>query len=197
MCHARTRTHHAKAAPLTPPHTCARCGAPPSAPSHARSYTWLQHTNSDVPHYPSGNFSFIKGALHSIDRPYGAVIDFLHHRIGSTHVAHHVEAKIPHYHAREATEAMKAAFPEVYLYDPTPVPLALWVSGAAAACERVCVVAACCAGMCVCGCALEAHVEVDRFKNLCFCGKYTCVYVSKSRIILCLDQECRELFAQL
>ncbi|KAG5176173.1 fatty acid desaturase [Tribonema minus] len=89
-------------------------------------YTWLQHTNSDVPHFASDNFSFIKGAMHSIDRPYGRVIDFLHHRIGSTHVAHHIESKIPHYRAKEATEALRAAFPEHYLYDPTPVPVALW-----------------------------------------------------------------------
>lgn len=52
--------------------------------------TWLQHTDVDVPHFDSENWSFIKGALHTIDRPYGKVLDFLHHRIGSTHVAHHV-----------------------------------------------------------------------------------------------------------
>jgi len=33
---------------------------------------------------------YTKGAFLTIDRPYGAVFDFLHHRIGSTHVAHHV-----------------------------------------------------------------------------------------------------------
>mmetsp|Transcript_5518 Transcript_5518/g.8330 ORF Transcript_5518/g.8330 Transcript_5518/m.8330 type:complete len:442 (+) Transcript_5518:81-1406(+) len=89
-------------------------------------YTWLQHTNSDVPHFDSDNFSFVKGAFHSIDRPYGKVIDFLHHRIGSTHVAHHLDSSIPHYNAIKATDALKSKFPEHYLYDPTPVPLALW-----------------------------------------------------------------------
>lgn len=52
--------------------------------------TWLQHTEVDVPHFEAGNWNFIKGALHTVDRPYGKVLDFLHHRIGSTHVAHHV-----------------------------------------------------------------------------------------------------------
>lgn len=52
--------------------------------------TWLQHTEVDVPHFDAANWSFIKGALHTVDRPYGKVLDFLHHRIGSTHVAHHV-----------------------------------------------------------------------------------------------------------
>jgi fatty acid desaturase len=89
-------------------------------------YTWLQHTDTDVPHFGGRDWSFVKGAFHSIDRPYGAVLDFLHHRIGSTHVAHHLEAKIPHYHALEATNVLKEKFPEHYLYDPTPLPAALW-----------------------------------------------------------------------
>ena len=57
---------------------------------------------------------------------YGAVLDFLHHRIGSTHAAHHLCSRIPHYHAVEATEAIKNAFPAHYLYDPTNVWRALW-----------------------------------------------------------------------
>ena len=53
-------------------------------------------------------------------------IDFLHHKIGSTHVAHHFDSTIPHYKAQAATDAIKANFPEIYLYDPTPIPEALW-----------------------------------------------------------------------
>ena len=56
--------------------------------------TWLQHTEVDVPHFDAANWSFIKGALHTVDRPYGRVLDFLHHRIGSTHVAHHVITRV-------------------------------------------------------------------------------------------------------
>jgi fatty acid desaturase len=89
-------------------------------------YTWLQHTDVDVPHYEGSDWTFVKGAFLTIDRPYGALFDFLHHRIGSTHVAHHVESSIPHYHALEATHALKAAFPSLYLYDPTPVWKALF-----------------------------------------------------------------------
>jgi fatty acid desaturase len=89
-------------------------------------YTWLQHTDVDIPHMSKEDFSFVKGAFHSVDRPYGPIFDFLHHRIGSTHVAHHLESALPHYHAKEATEALKAAFPQHYLYDPTPVHAALW-----------------------------------------------------------------------
>ncbi|MCA9122136.1 MAG: fatty acid desaturase [Planctomycetales bacterium] len=89
-------------------------------------YTWLQHTDVDVPHFEDEEWSWVLGAFMTIDRPYGPVLDFLHHRIGSTHVAHHVDARIPHYNAKRATEALKTAFPELYLYDPTPIPKALW-----------------------------------------------------------------------
>jgi len=92
-------------------------------------YTWLQHTDVDVPHFGGDDWSQVKGALSTIDRPYGAVLDFLHHRIGSTHVAHHVNHTIPHYHALEATQALKAAFPQFYLYDPTPIAAATWRVG--------------------------------------------------------------------
>lgn len=88
-------------------------------------YTWLQHTDDDIPHYDE-DWSFVRGAFCSVDRPYGPIVDFLHHRIGTTHVAHHVDAKIPHYNARKATEALKAAFPDLYRYNPTPVRRALW-----------------------------------------------------------------------
>lgn len=88
-------------------------------------YTWLQHTDVDVPHFDKANWTWAKGAFHTIDRPYGKVLDFIHHRIGSTHVAHHVCAAIPHYKAVKATEALKEKFPDLYLYDPTPIGKAL------------------------------------------------------------------------
>jgi fatty acid desaturase len=94
-------------------------------------YTWLQHTDTDVPHFTDDDHSYVKGALHTIDRPYDKLdpfgaIDFLHHKIGSTHVAHHFDSSIPHYKAQVATDAIKDNFPELYLYDPTPIPQALW-----------------------------------------------------------------------
>ena len=94
-------------------------------------YTWLQHTDVDVPHFSDEDHSFVKGALHTIDRPYDKMdpwgaIDFLHHKIGSTHVAHHFDSSIPHYKAQAATDAIKENFPELYLYEDTPIFQALW-----------------------------------------------------------------------
>jgi len=94
-------------------------------------YTWLQHTDVDVPHFTDDDHNFVKGAFHTIDRPYDkldpwGLIDFLHHKIGSTHVAHHFDFTIPHYKAQAATDAIIENFPEIYLYDDTPIPEALW-----------------------------------------------------------------------
>ena len=81
-------------------------------------YTWLQHTDTDVPHFTDDDHNFVKGAMHTIDRPYDKLdpfgaIDFLHHKIGSTHVAHHYDSSIPHYKAQAATDAIKENFSEV------------------------------------------------------------------------------------
>jgi len=89
-------------------------------------YTWLQHTDVDVPHFDDEEWTWIKGAFMSVDRPYGGVLDFMHHHIGSTHVAHHIDARIPHYHAVKATRALQENFPDLYRHDPTPIPKALW-----------------------------------------------------------------------
>ena len=90
------------------------------------TYTWLHHTSADTPHYEDEEWSYVRGAFCSIDRPYGRFLDLAHHHIGSTHAAHHLFARIPHYRAVAATEALRVTYPELYRFDPTPVPVALW-----------------------------------------------------------------------
>ena len=87
-------------------------------------YTFLHHTHSDVPHFASSEWSFLRGALSTVDRDYG-IFDHLHHRIGSTHVAHHLFKCIPHYHAEEATRHLRVALGEHYRRDDTPIVKAL------------------------------------------------------------------------
>ena len=89
-------------------------------------YTWLHHTDSDVPHLSNTEFTFMRGAFLSIDRPYGKILNFLHHNIGSSHVVHHVCPTIPHYHAKKATVLIKKAFKKAYLFNPDPIHKAIW-----------------------------------------------------------------------
>ncbi|THV05284.1 delta 12-fatty acid desaturase [Dendrothele bispora CBS 962.96] len=77
--------------------------------------TFLQHTDPLLPHYRAPEFTFPRGALATLDRSLlgdlgsfmgwiGAVAT---HGISETHILHHVSSKIPHYHAWEASAALK------------------------------------------------------------------------------------------
>ena len=88
-------------------------------------YTWLQHTDPSVPQYGPEEWTWVKGALTTIDRPYG-IFDFFHHKIGSTHVVHHFFHEMPFYNADVATAAVKEYLGPLYNYDPTPWYLACW-----------------------------------------------------------------------
>ena len=90
------------------------------------AYTWLQHTDTNIPHFSDSSWTWAKGALQTVDRPYGPLLNLLHHGIGSTHVLHHVNSRIPHYNAWHATSLLKQRFPELVRYDPTPIHRALW-----------------------------------------------------------------------
>lgn len=89
-------------------------------------YTWLQHTDLDIPHFTSGDWTWAKGAMQTVDRPYGPLLNCLHHGIGATHVCHHVNPRIPHYNAWRGTAILRQRFPLLVRYDPTPIPQALW-----------------------------------------------------------------------
>jgi len=107
-------------------------------------YTWLQHTHERMPHFGDSEWSWVKGALSTIDRPYadvyffgifrgggvlsqaasachpfggGGFHDWMHHRIGSTHVFHHLFSHAPCYHAVEATAHLKAFLAPKGLYN--------------------------------------------------------------------------------
>lgn len=88
-------------------------------------YTYLHHTAQNVPHYEDNEWTFIRGALATIDRPYG-VFDFFHHSIGSSHVVHHFFSRMPHYNAAEATQYLQKVVGGCYRYDPTNVFVAFW-----------------------------------------------------------------------
>ena len=77
--------------------------------------TFLQHTDPYLPHYRGSAFNFQRGALSTLDRSllggagpfFGWLGGVLTHGISETHVLHHVSSKIPHYHAWEASDALR------------------------------------------------------------------------------------------
>nr|AGY49244.1 putative delta-12 fatty acid desaturase [Pythium aphanidermatum] len=90
--------------------------------------TYLQHTDTYVPHFREGEWNWLRGALCTVDRSFGKYLDGVLHHIVDTHVTHHIFSKMPFYHAEEATEAIKPILGRFYLKDETPIPLALWRS---------------------------------------------------------------------
>ncbi|KAJ3209876.1 hypothetical protein HDU67_005846 [Dinochytrium kinnereticum] len=89
--------------------------------------TFLQHTDVKIPHFADGEWDFIKGALSTVDRDYG-VLNYFHHHIADTHVAHHLFSTMPHYNAEKATEALKAKLGKYYIRDDTNIWVSLWRS---------------------------------------------------------------------
>jgi len=87
--------------------------------------TLLQHTHPKLPHYADKEWDWLRGALATVDRSYG-FLDFFFHHIADTHVAHHLFSTMPHYHAEEATEALKPVLGKYYMYDGRNVHQAMW-----------------------------------------------------------------------
>ena len=90
--------------------------------------TYLQHTDVYMPHFRGKEWNWLRGALCTVDRPYGYFLDRTLHRITDTHVCHHLFSKMPFYHAEEATEKIKQVLGKYYLRDETPSLHALWRS---------------------------------------------------------------------
>ena len=88
--------------------------------------TFLQHTDTYIPHFRESEFTWLRGALATVDRSYGWFLDDSMHHIADSHVAHHLFSQMPWYNAVKATPYIKAAVGQYYLADPTPVPAALW-----------------------------------------------------------------------
>ncbi|MEM0979485.1 MAG: fatty acid desaturase [Cyanobacteria bacterium P01_H01_bin.58] len=88
--------------------------------------TYLHHTEADIPWYRGADWYYLKGALSTIDRDYG-LINSIHHDIG-THVAHHIFSNMPHYHLKEATEAIKPILGDYYRVTKEPIWKSFWRS---------------------------------------------------------------------
>lgn len=86
--------------------------------------TYLQHTDIKATYYRDGEWTYLKGALSTIDRSYFDLVDHFMHDIG-THVVHHLFfTKLPHYNLRKATKAVLPILGQYYIRDTTFFPLA-------------------------------------------------------------------------
>ncbi|KAK1149641.1 hypothetical protein N8T08_005193 [Aspergillus melleus] len=76
--------------------------------------TYLQHTDSALPHYSPESWTYTKGALATVDRTMGFIGRHFFHEIIDYHVVHHLFSRIPFYKAEEATKAMQSVLGENY-----------------------------------------------------------------------------------
>jgi len=95
---------------------------------HLVLITYLQHTDVYMPHFRGAEWNWLRGALCTVDRSFGAVLDHTFHHITDTHVCHHIFSKMPFYHAQEASQHIKRVLGPYYLKDDTPIAHALWRS---------------------------------------------------------------------
>jgi omega-3 fatty acid desaturase (delta-15 desaturase) len=90
--------------------------------------TWFQHHEATTLVYAKDKWTFVKGAVETIDRRVGYGLDVLHHHISDCHLIHHFFFReIPHYKLREATDAIKKiqdASPDTFKFvDHSAYPL--------------------------------------------------------------------------
>ncbi|KAI1152126.1 delta-12 fatty acid desaturas-like protein [Nemania diffusa] len=88
--------------------------------------TYLHHTTPSLPKYTEKSWTYIRGALATVDRDPGIVLKYSFHHIIDLHVIHHLFPRIPHYYAKEATDAIKSLLGDQYHVDRQPYWSALW-----------------------------------------------------------------------
>ena len=112
---------------------------------HLVLITFLQHTDVYMPHFRNKvrgclwaclmnkaltccvqEWTWLRGALCTVDRSFGPLLDRTFHHIVDTHVCHHLFSKMPFYHAKEATKHLKEVLGPYYLQDSTPISHALY-----------------------------------------------------------------------
>jgi len=92
---------------------------------HLVLITYLQHTDVFMPHFRGKEWNWLRGALCTVDRSFGPLLDHTFHHISDTHVCHHLFSKMPFYHAQEATECIRKVLGPYYMKDETSIARAL------------------------------------------------------------------------
>jgi len=95
---------------------------------HLVLITYLQHTDVFMPHFRGTEWNWLRGALCTVDRSFGPLLDHTFHHIVDTHVCHHLFSKMPFYHAQEASQHIREVLGPYYLKDDSSIARALWRS---------------------------------------------------------------------
>ncbi|EKM52352.1 uncharacterized protein PHACADRAFT_30880 [Phanerochaete carnosa HHB-10118-sp] len=89
--------------------------------------TYLQHTDTALPHYRASAWMYTQGAASTINRDFLRWMGkFFLHGASYYHVAHYFFPKMPFYHLEEATVHLKAVLGDQYYSLTKPVFKALW-----------------------------------------------------------------------
>ncbi|KAJ7123136.1 fatty acid desaturase-domain-containing protein [Mycena epipterygia] len=91
--------------------------------------TYLHHSDPTLPHYRVGEWTFLRGALATVDRPLlGWIGRVYFHNVSHDHIGHHLFTSIPFYNQPAVTEKLKTVLAEHYNYDSTNSFYALYRS---------------------------------------------------------------------
>ncbi|KAK0233209.1 fatty acid desaturase-domain-containing protein [Armillaria fumosa] len=92
-------------------------------------FTYLHHSDPTIPHYRKAEWSFLRGAAATVDRPLlGWMGRFFFHNISHDHVAHHFFSSAPFYNGPAITQIVKNVLGTSYNYDSTSSFYALYRS---------------------------------------------------------------------
>jgi omega-6 fatty acid desaturase (delta-12 desaturase) len=88
--------------------------------------TYMQHTHADVPHYDSAEWTWLRGALCTVDRTMGSYLDGKLHLIHVTHVLHHIFPNVPFYRSKEASAAIVKVIGRYHTKDDSNFLMSMW-----------------------------------------------------------------------
>jgi len=91
--------------------------------------TYLQHSDIRLPHYNAEEWTFVRGALATVDRDFGPALNWWLHHINDSHVIHHMFSQMPFYHAIQVTRKhARGIFGDLYLFSDKSIMSSLWES---------------------------------------------------------------------
>jgi len=92
-------------------------------------FTYLHHTDPTMPHFRKDAWTFLRGAITTVDRPLlGWMGRFFLHNISHDHVAHHFFSGIPFWNGPELSKHVRKAMGRDYNRDSTNTFRALYRS---------------------------------------------------------------------